>query len=341
MNPLHSQNHLPASISRRNFLRITAIAGGVLIGGSSLKRAITRPMVSFQETRVLMGTIVHLQIISADDDLARKAVEATFSEMERLIRLFDYRCSSAPLAVLNREGKLDDPPKELCALLNRSIDYGALSGGAFDISIKPFFEAYDQDTDPGIVDNTLVDYRKIRVQEDQIHFDQAGMAITLDSIAKGRVIDGGVAELGALGFGNVLVEAGGDLMASGEREIGEPWKIGIAHPRKSGDENIIASFSLTNQAAATSGDYQNSFSSDFLENHILDPKTGRSPQELSSVTVIAATATDADALSTTLMVLGSKQGLALVESFPYVEAMMISKDLETTISSGFPAKGKH
>ncbi len=77
----------------------------------------------------------------------------------------------------------------------------------------------------------LVDYRKLKIEENALHFEQPGMTITLDGIAKGFIVDEGVTELQNFGFTNVMVEAGGDLMALGEKAPYAPWKIGLQAPR--------------------------------------------------------------------------------------------------------------
>jgi thiamine biosynthesis lipoprotein len=160
------------------------------------------------------------------------------------------------------------------------------------------------------------------------------MQITLDGIAKGAVVDGAVARLQALGFAAVLVEAGGDLRATG---IDQYWRVAVQPPRPEKTNEFVAAFELAEQAAATSGDYMNAFNPDRSLHHIVDPRLGLSPSELASTTVIAPSATDADALSTTLMVLGVKQGLALAEKLAGVEALVVAKDLQLYRSSGFPA----
>ena len=163
------------------------------------------------------------------------------------------------------------------------------------------------------------------------------MRITLDGIAKGRVVDGGVAALKSMGFTNILVEAGGDLLAYGAHPDGSYWKIGVVNPRPSAGHPWLTTISVEDRAVATSGDYQQTFTSDYHLNHIIDPRSGVSPAELSSATVIASSVTEADALATTLMVLGVADGLALVERLPGVEALVATKDLNIFKSAGFPA----
>jgi thiamine biosynthesis lipoprotein len=257
-------------------------------------------------------------------------------EMKRLIALFDHRRESGLLSQLNRTGRISAAPGELIAILRQSHTLGDLTGGAFDISVKPLLDAYHR----GVADVSdmlcLVDFRKIRIDVDEIALSQPGMGITLDGIAKGRVVDGGVKILRSLGFENVLVEAGGDMMASNSEVAGETWKIGIRHPRNPDHASTFLSFSVANKAVATSGDYQNYFSPDYSSYHIIDPRMGKSPSELSSATVIAATATEADALSTTLMVLGIQAGMELIRTLPDTEAILVDKQLRIYPSDGFP-----
>jgi thiamine biosynthesis lipoprotein len=162
------------------------------------------------------------------------------------------------------------------------------------------------------------------------------MALTLDGIAKGSVVDGAVAALQAQGYENVLVEAGGDLVGNGRSAANTLWRIGIQHPRQAG--TIMATLPISAQAVATSGDYMNAFTADFSRHHILDPRTGQSPAQSASVTVLAANAATADALSTSLMVMGSEAGLALVERLTAVEALFITKEMQIYRSSGFPSE---
>lgn len=85
---------------------------------------------------------------------------------------------------------------------------------------------------------------------------------------------------------------------------------------------------------ATSGDYMQSFSKDLSHHHILDPRTGYSSPELASASVIAPTAMLADGLATAIMVMGSEEGLGLIESLSGIEAYLVAKDLDTYKTSG-------
>lgn len=332
-----ANNATPHRISRRNFLRIVA-ASGLSVGlGATLLTNTNQNETGFRlsETRILMGTPVNLTLVSTNNPVNPAIITATFAEMERWVALFDHRNPQSALARLNREGTLPQPPPEMQHVFRKAQHYAELSGGAFDVTIKPLLDAQQRGESITPQLRRLVDYRQIRLRHDAISFSRPGVQVTLDGIAKGAVIDAGVAALQGQGYANVLLEAGGDLMAAGHKSGPADWQIAIQHPRTT-SRLLTGPIALHNQAAATSGDYQHHFSADFARHHILDPRSGNSPPTLAGVTVLAPTALDADALSTTVMVLGPGAGLALIERLPGIEGLLITKDLQHRFSTGFP-----
>lgn len=320
------------TLSRRHFLQITAVASTVFLGGRWVQRLVKQPT-AVHQTRLLMGTIINLTLVGEDTAQSQQALAATFAEMERLIALFNWRQPGSALATLNQTGQLANPPQELVELLQAAYHFSSLSDGAFDVTIQPLLEAIRIGTDTSAA-RQLVDYRQLQISSNKISL-APGMQLTLDGIAKGRVVDGATAVLQTYGFTNVLVEAGGDLVANGQRADGQSWRLGITHPRQ--PEGTLQVLPVTGQAVATSGDYQHSFSQDFSRHHIVDPRTGESPTELASVTVLAPTAAAADALSTAVMVLGTDAGLALIDQLPGTAALLVTKEMQLKRSAHFPA----
>jgi len=159
------------------------------------------------------------------------------------------------------------------------------------------------------------------------------MSITLDGIAKGFIVDEGVAVIKQFGYENVLVEAGGDLMGLGEKAPQSPWKIGLQNPREPLG-NLTTTFKIENQAMATSGDYMQAFTPDFVNNHIIDPRVGHSSPEFASATIFAPSATLADGIATAVMVMGNT-GLQFIENLPGCQAFLITKDSKVLKTSGF------
>jgi FAD:protein FMN transferase len=331
-------------VSRREFLRIVAVAG---IGGLAFKVWSEASAVSqwqrVQDTRVLMGTIVNLIIVAENGATARAAIDATYNRMVALEQVLSRFNPSSELSRLNQTGRLDKPHPDMLDVLRLAQSTSAASGGAFDVTIKPVLDLYQRAQANGEPLPTpraieavlkLANYQNLVVDDAAIRLTQPGMSVTLDGLAKGYIVDRGVAELKRLGFGHVTVEAGGDLMSLGTKEEDAPWKVGVQSPRAS-HTGVMASFTLRDRAAATSGDYMQPFTPDFRLHHILDPRTGQSPLELASATITAPTAAQADALATAVMVLGSHRGLELVARIPDVEAYMISKEMRVTHSAGF------
>ena len=130
-----------------------------------------------------------------------------------------------------------------------------------------------------------------------------------------------------------MVDAGGDLRAVGTKPGGASWIVAVKDPRDR--DASIARVEIADLAVVTSGDYERFYDEEKRFHHIVDPRSGHSPTELISVTVLAQTAFDADALSTAVFVLGRDDGLSLIESLPGVEALLVTRSGELARSSGF------
>lgn len=332
-------------IKRRDFLRIvgaSSVAGlGALILGRNDNRANTPEIVT--ETRLLMGTVVNLTLVTTDRNVGQTAIDACLSRMAGLEAVLSRHQPDSQLSRLNRDGFLAPAAPQLVHVLRESQRIAALTDGAFDVTVKPLVDLYQNSLNAGnglpqteSVASTLeyVGYHQLEIGNNTISFTQTGMSITLDGIAKGYIVDEGVSILRQSGFDNVLVEAGGDLSASGAKAQEAPWRIGIQSPRDDG-ARLLNKFTITNQAAATSGDYMQPYSDNLAQHHILDPRTGFSAPQLASTTVIAPSGMEADALATALMVMGPERGLALIESLTACEAYLVAKDLTIWHSSGF------
>jgi len=321
--------------TRRQALKLVAVSGAGAWLGLALARAPSGRIA--RRRRILMGTTVNLTVVGDDPDAAEAAADATLARMAELeAKLSRYRPDS-DVGILNRTGALERPSRETLEVLRLARRVHALGGGAFDVTILPVLELHRRGraSARALADALArVGQDALRLDAGEVHFERAGMAISLDGIGKGYVVDGGVAVLKRRGFPNVLVDAGGDLMACGRRPSGEPWRIGIRHPR-AGRSALLARVEAEDVAVATSGDYFQPFTPDLSQHHILDPRTGRSAPELASATVVAPTAALADGLATLMMVLGPRRARELCEELPGCEAYLVTKGAEVTRTSGF------
>lgn len=330
-------------IGRRDFLRIVGVAGVGGLAAFALGRDDSAQAETVSETRLLMGTVVNLTLVTPDRDAGRAAIAACLDRMAELEAIMSHYRDDSQLAHLNRTGRLDAPSPHLVRVLREAQRVAALTEGAFDVTVKPLVDLYSEyqasragsppaETIAAALDR--VGYDKLLVDDARVTFAQPGMAVTLDGIAKGYIVDQGMAALRQRGFENLLVEAGGDLAAAGLKAHRAPWRIGIRAPRGR-DAAPLHVFTVSDRAVATSGDYMQPYSDDLSLHHILDPRAGRSAPDLASVTLVAASAMEADALATALMVMGPAHGLALIDSLPACEAYLVAKDSRGWQSAGF------
>jgi thiamine biosynthesis lipoprotein len=328
--------------TRRRFVSILAVAGaGALTWGLSWRRRgeRNRPLTM---TRLLMGTVVNLTIAGCDRDTARAAASACLGRMAELEAVLSRFRPHSQVSRLNRDGRVEDADPALVDLVNRANALSALTAGAFDITIEPVLRLFRTRHSEGLpgadaIEQALrsVDWCRLQVSGGSLSFTTPGMAITLDGIAKGYIVDAGVEVLRRHGLTDVMVEAGGDLLAAGNRSLQRPWRLAIAPPRNT-MSNATPIIELSNQAVATSGDSQQSFSPDHRHHHILDPRKGYSSPELASATVVAADVTTADALATAMMVLDAETALSLTSHFTDCHAFLLTKELEAIQTPGFP-----
>ncbi len=279
-------------------------------------------MYKISVTKYLMGTTVETTARSADVNLCKKALLASYEEMQRVENLLSCEKDSSEISVINRASGLY-PVKvshETLEMLKRSKAYCKKYHGLFDVTIGPLSDLWGFSEDKEIVlpkDKTikklkkLVNYKDMIINEKDttVFLKKKGMSIDLGGIAKGYAIDRGSAVLKEMGITNFILNAGGDIYVSGTKDKETLWKLGIKHPRNTND--LIAEFDLKDYAVATSGDYERfKIINGVRYHHILDPRTGYSGRLSESSTILAPTAEEADATATYVFLLGWKKTLS-------------------------------
>ena len=294
--------------------------------------------------RQLMGTSFQVRVVTADLAGGCAAIEAALDEVAREEALFSEYRPASEISAINRAagGAPVQVDAEVFGVLQRSLWASRVTRGAFDITFAGcggLWSVREQRV-PGqeLIAACMpkVGFQKVRLdeRESSAFLPEPGMRIGLGGIAKGYGVDRAVEVLLARGFTNVVVDGGGDLRVEGE-DIDGPWTVNIAHPRRPGQ--VFETIRVTRGAVVTSGDYLRYFERDGVRyHHIIDPATGWPASRSVAVTVVAPTATDADALATGLFVLGPEQGLAALASLPGVEALYFGPDLSVHASPGFP-----
>ncbi len=266
--------------TRRDVLKVLAIGGAAsaVWGVGALYRRSPEPVF---RAALLMGTGVRIEVLGDDRDAATAAAEATLARMAALeAQLSRYRADSE-VGRLNATGRVEHASPALLEVLQVAERVARLGDGAFDVTVQPVLDLYRSHRDAGLGLPTpaaieqareRVGWRALRIAGTGVATTRPGVRITLDGVAKGYIVDRGVEVLRARGFPNVFVEAGGDLMAAGDKGEGSAWRVGIRQPRGPGMA-IQARLDARNRAVATSGDYQDFFTPDFAAHHIIDPRT--------------------------------------------------------------------
>lgn len=329
-------------LDRRGALRLVAATGLSMAAGAWLGRDLLHRagLHRVEETRSRLGTLVSLTAVHPEAAGARAVVAAGFEEIERLEGLLSRHALDTPMARLNANGALADPPADLLTVLDAARRWHRRTRGAFDPTVAPLLELWagrDGASSPSAAAlrraRALVGFDAVSWSAERVSLGRPGARLTLDGIAKGFVVDRTVAALVGAGAERVLVDAGGDLASGGPGSATEPWPVLVQDPRR--PAAALGEVRLAGRAVASSGDYMQAFTRDLRHHHVLDPRTGRSPVHTAGVTVTAPSAMDADALSTALMVMGGEEGVALAESIPGVEALVVGKRGDRRHSSGF------
>ncbi|MBT5472389.1 MAG: FAD:protein FMN transferase [Nitrospina sp.] len=284
-----------------------------------------------------MGTLVEISVSGIDQESAYSSIQQAFQEIRRLENLMSTHLPTSEVSRINQAAGKNFVPvsQEVLEIIQRSLFWSEQTEGAFDITIGPAQELWDFD-EPGLPSNTtiadtakLIDYRNIQIKKNTVFLPKKGMRLHLGAIGKGYAVDRAIEILKNNKIKNALINAGGDLITLGKRSDSLSWKIGLQHPRN--PESLLASFSTSKKAIATSGDYQKYFELGGKRyHHILDPKTGRPSNGAMSTTVIADNVMDADALATAIFVLGPEKGIALLDSLDNMEGLIV--DIHGTVS---------
>jgi thiamine biosynthesis lipoprotein len=324
---------------RRSFLKACGALGVGAAGGGVLQAVfkvirIDSGRSSVSQTRLAMGTFVTMTAVDDSQDRAQEAIGLAFEEIDRLVRIFSRHDSATPLSVFNQEGTLPDAPPELIDLVRRSVDSHGLSHGAFDVTVKPLVDLFQQNGDGERavvatreeIESALerVGSDKIEITASGLRFKRDGMGITLDGIAKGHIVDGASRVLSNHGVRDHLVNAGGDIRASGQPSDRPAWRIAVQDPEKRGKYPSV--IELNDGAVATSGNYEVFYDREKVFHHVIDPRTGSSPHSASSVSVVSDSVMWADALSTAVFVLKPSDGVRLIDSLDRAECLVLGDD---------------
>jgi len=278
------------------------------------------------ESQFLMGTII--EVTSADS----RASKIVFDEMKRIESIFSIYKEDSLISKLNKNGEIDYN-QEIASLVKKSLKFYRLTGGRFDVTIGPLVKLWKNaikvrkiPTKEEIKDAMeLVGSDKLVLTKDKIQLNKQRMILDFGAFAKGYAVDQAIKKLKENGINSAIVNVGGDTYCLGSK-FGKPWKVGIRHPRNT--KRIIETLEISDAAVVTSGDYEqfvviegNRYS------HIINPRSGYPVDKgVVSVTIVADSCIIADAVATSVFLLGKKAGLRIFEEFRGIERIVVFTD---------------
>ena len=308
-----------------------------------------------------MGTTYHIKVVTANSkktsDLKEK-IEKRLEEINKSMSTYRKDSEISRFNALKITGQRFKVSQDFAQVMMEAKRLYKLTGGAWDGSIYPLVNLWGFGKSER--KNRLPTKEKIASLLRDVGFDnidlvggryllkkKASISIDLASIAKGYAVDKVSELIKKEDIKNFLVEIGGEVYASGVKQDGKQWRIGINRPRKEAPyDEIYKIVTLKDKAFATSGDYRKFFEVKRKRySHILNPKTGYPVSNgVISVSIIAGTCAFADGLATAVMVMGWEKGLELINVLPDVEGLIVVRQAGSQLvdypSSGFHTKGE-
>ena len=281
----------------------------------------------------MLGTTLH--IVADVPQTSAQELYAAVMELDREAKasmsIFD---PTSLLSRLNRN-ETDSVDRHIAFNLRLADSIGALSGGCYDVTVKPLVEAWgfagrEAEAHPNIDSIlTFVGRDKVRIVEGRLVKSDPRVQLDFNSVAKGYTVDLLAALVERHGARNYIVDIGGEIRCRGVNREGKAWRIGVETPF---DGNMSDGSYLQRRSAmpeggmATSGNHRRHHldAQGHKVAHTIDPRTGRSAlSRLLSVTVVAPTCAEADALGTMFLAMGADEALKRVAEMPGMKAYFI------------------
>jgi thiamine biosynthesis lipoprotein len=299
---------------------------------------------SAKKSSFLMDTLVQMQAHGED---AEEAVEESMERIKELENLMSKTLETSEIYKINNnpEEKIEIS-EDTKLVLEKSLYYAEITDGKFDPTIGVLVDLWGIGTEDARVPsdseikNALekTGYQKLDL-DDNLAEVENGVQLDLGGIAKGYAADEVKKIVEKHNVKSAFVNLGGNVLVIGDKVDGSKWRVGIQDPRQ-GRGSVMAVVEASDKTIVTSGNYERYFEEDGkVYHHIIDPGTGYpADTDLLSVSIISDNSFDADALSTSIYIMGLREGMDFIEEMEDVEVMFITDELEVYLSSGLKNK---
>lgn len=293
----------------------------------------------------LMNTLIQLRIYGEN---AEDLINISFERLREIENNMSKTIENSDIYRINEnqsENGFVHISTDTFRVLEKAIEYAQITEGRFDPSIGPLVELWGIGTkDARIpraeeINETIsrVNYKWIELNsnDNSIRLLKDQMKLDLGAIAKGYAADEVRDILEGEGIESAYINLGGNVFVIGGKPDGTSWNIGIQDPRRNRG-GAMASIEVKDKTIVTSGNYERYFEKNgVIYHHIIDPTTGYPAESgILSVSIISDDSFDADALSTSVFILGVEKGLELINKLEGVEALIIKDDLGIIMTDG-------
>ena len=298
------------------------------------------PSVTYiSDNAFLLDTIVNIKIYyDSRHPVNPSIIEEAFALMSSYENLYSVHIENSDLDNLSiNAGRA---PVKVSSytydLIKTSVYYSQITDGLFDITTGPLIDLWAIDPPDGHIPTQaelkatlpLIGYQRIRFYQDgSVMLKDTDMIANLGAIAKGDITDKAKDFLIENGVTSAIINAGGNVITIGSKPDGTSFSVGVQDPNDVRGAYLLV-INANNKAVVSSGDYERYFEVDGVRyHHILNPFTGYPVNtNISQITIVTNQGITADALSTSVLLLGIQDGLALIESMENVDAVLITKD---------------
>jgi thiamine biosynthesis lipoprotein len=281
-----------------------------------------------------MGSRFDITVVAKDSLSGDAFIDMAVAKIEEIERLISSWDPNSQTSAINKAAGLN-PVKvhpELFQLIERTIGISKLTDGAFDISYASMDKIWKFDGSMTTMPSAesikasvaKVGYKNIILnkKDTTVFLKLSGMKIGFGAIGKGYAADEAKELLMAEGVTAGIINASGDMNTWGNQASGEEWKVAITNPLNK--NKVFAILPISNSAVVTSGNYEKYVKFGGVPyTHIIDPRSGYPSGGISSVTVFASKAELADALATSVFVMGQEVGLDRINQLPKIECIII------------------
>ena len=269
-----------------------------------------------EKSSFLFGTYISITVYDKDEKLANKAIEAAFTEIERIDNKFNSKVKGSLIERLNsgevQEITLDEEGAYLFDNLKKIYN---LSHGKYDVTIGPLLDLWDFGNKDKREVPTREEIEKVKEEigfehlifkGNSLSFAKKGIEIDTGSFLKGYAVEKAKEIMRNLGVTSAFISSISSIETINGKIDGQPWKIGVENPENS--QELLGIVELNNKGMGVSGDYQTYIEIDGKKyHHILDKETGFPINDKKMVVVIGDNAFFSDMYSTAFFTMTNKE----------------------------------